>query len=123
MLELSIKGATAEEVVNQILDFLGCTVGKTVKQAEAPTQEPVKNEVKPVISQAQMEENQKNAPVHEEPAQPTIEEVRAALKELRDKKGREAVKELLTAFHADSLPDLKPEDYLGALARAKMEVE
>jgi hypothetical protein len=54
--------------------------------------------------------------------QPTLEEVRAALKELRDRKGAGAVRELLKAYGADNLTELKPEDYMGALARAKTEV-
>ena len=69
-----------------------------------------------------MEENIQNAPVHEEPEQPTLEEVREAMKALRDRKGAGAVKELLKAYGAKSVPELKPEDYLGARDRALTEV-
>lgn len=125
MLELVITAATAADLKSQIECLLGMYSQKpieTIPLAEVPpiTEEPVRE---PVITQAQMEENVKNAPVHEEPIQPSLEEVRAAMKALRDKKGAGAVRELLKAFNADSLPDLKPEDYLGAFSRAMMEVE
>ena len=51
----------------------------------------VNETVEPVITQERMEENIANAPVHEEPPVPTLEEVRAALKKLRDKKGAAVV--------------------------------
>lgn len=117
MFNLTINANTAEELRLKLLDivdhFKSCNVQKS---SEPP------KEIKPVISQAQMEENVKNAPVPAAPEQPTIEEVRTALKELRERKGASAVRELLKAYGADSLTQLKEEDYLGALARAKTEV-
>jgi hypothetical protein len=44
------------------------------------------------------------------------------MKELRDRKGPDAVKEILKAYGAKTVPDLKPEDYLGARDRALTEV-
>jgi hypothetical protein len=76
----------------------------------------------PLITQAQMEENIKNAPEHKLPDPPSIEEVRAALKELRARKGADAVREILSAYGVENLTQLKPEDYAGALDRAKTEV-
>lgn len=126
MFEFSVKADTIEELgkkLHQLAGFFATTVTHTAVQepplVEVPKEEPVRE---PVITQAQMAENIANAPVHEEPKQPSIEEVRAALKALRDKKGAEAVRELLKAYNADSLPSLKPEDYLGAMSRAQMEV-
>ena len=125
MLELRITATSAIDLKSQMEYLLRMYSQKPIAEepplVEVPvTEEPVRE---PVITQAQMEENVKNAPVHEEPQQPTIEEVRAAMKALRDKKGAGAVRELLKAFNADSLPDLKQEDYLGAFSRAMMEVE
>ena len=117
MFTLNIAANTAEELRLKLLDIVDhfklCNVQKS---PEAP------KEIKPVISQAQMEENVKNAPIPPIPEQPSIEEVRTALKELRERKGASAVRELLKAYGADSLTQLKEEDYLGALARAKTEV-
>ena len=119
MFNLTINANTAEELRLKLLDIVDhfklCNVQKS---PEAP------KEIKPVISQAQMEENVKNAPVPPQlfAVQPSIEEVRTALKELRERKGAGAVRELLKAYGADSLTQLKEEDYLGALARAKTEV-
>ena len=117
MFNLTINANTAEELRLKLLDivdhFKQCNVQKS---SETP------KEIKPVISQAQMEENVKNAPVPTATEQPSIEEVRTALKELRERKGAGAVRELLKAYGADSLTQLKEEDYLGALARAKTEV-
>ena len=117
MFTLNIAANTAEDLRLKLLDIVDhfklCNVQKS---PEAP------KEIKPVISQAQMEENVKNAPIPPIPEQPSIEEVRTALKELRERKGASAVRELLKAYGADSLTQLKEEDYLGALARAKTEV-
>lgn len=121
-MKLTIKG-TAEEIANQMLELIGCLLSRTVPEpAEEPAEQSVEQSVEPVITMAQMEEAAASAPAPEEPEQPTIEEVRAALKDLRDRKGAGAVKEVLGAYGVNSLPELKPEDYLGALARAKTEV-
>ena len=137
MLELTIKANNYGELASQLLELASNINGITfqvdtlVKTPEPETkpeevepvkEEPVKEEIKPVITQAQMEENIKNMPVPPEPKKVSLEEVRAALKTLRDKKGTEKVKELLSAYGAESLPQLKPEDYDSALARAQMEV-
>lgn len=128
MFELNIKAATASELRLKLLDMVSHLKDVNVWKSGEPIPDEVKaaeeeiKEVAPVITQEEAQENVETAPVHEEPKQPTLEEVRAALKELRDKKGSGAVKELLKAFGADSLPELKNEDYLGALARAKTEV-
>jgi hypothetical protein len=115
MFNLKITANTADELRLKLLDMVDHLKDINVKKSEP---EPVK----PVISAAQMEENIKNAPVHELPKPPAIEEVRAALKELRDRKGPDAVREILKAYGAGTLSELKEEDYLGALARAKTEV-
>ena len=113
MFNLKITANTADELRLKLLDMVDHLKDINVKKSEP---------AKPVISAAQMEENIKNAPVHELPKPPAIEEVRAALKELRDRKGPDAVREILKAYGAGTLSELKEEDYLGALARAKTEV-
>lgn len=116
MFNLSIAANTAEELRLKLLDLVNQfkTVNVT-KAAEPP------KEIKPVISQAQMEENQKNAPEHKLPDPPSIEDVRAAMKALKDAKGASAVREILKAYGAETLSELKEEDYLGAMDRARME--
>ena len=127
MLELSFRAATPEELRLQLLGFLAKLKDITLERPDrtpidtTPLDQPVE-EIKPVLTMDQMAENEAKAPVHEEPKQPTLEETRAALKALKDKKGTEAVKELLKSFNVSSLTELKPEDYLGAIARAEMEV-
>lgn len=122
MFNLTIAANTADELRLKLLDMVSKLKDISVQKSSEPAPAPVKEEIKPVISMDQMEEAQANAPVHEEPKQPSIEEVRAAMKELRDKKGPNAVREILKAYDAGTLSDLKEEDYLGALARAKSEV-
>ena len=122
MFNLSIIANTAEELKLQVLDLLRNFNNVNVKTQEAPKIEESKQFPKPVITQEQLEENKANAPEHKLPDPPAIEEVRAALKELRERKGAGAVREILKAYGADTLSDLKPEDYLGAIARAKTEV-
>ena len=122
MFNLTIAANTADELRLKLLDMVSKLKDISVQKSSEPAPAPVKEEIKPVISMAQMEEAQANAPVHKEPEQPSIEEVRAAMKELRDKKGPNAVREILKAYNAGTMSDLKPEDYLGALDRAKSEV-
>ena len=118
MLKITIEAPTAEDLKLSLQGLLETMAVKTA-EPEAPIAEAPKP-IAPVVPQKEVQ--QEAAPIHEEPKQPTIEEVRAALKELRDRKGSAAVKELLKAFQAESLTELKQEDYLGALARAKTEV-
>lgn len=122
MFNLKITANTADELRLKLLDMVDHLKDINVKKAVELPEAVQAETVKPVISAAQMEENIKNAPVHELPKPPAIEEVRAALKELRDRKGPDAVREILKAYGAGTLSELKEEDYLGALARAKTEV-
>ena len=132
MLELHFKAASTAELRLQVLGFLamvkdvdlqrqdGTPIDTSALDKVEPITEP--EEIKPVITQEQMAENVANAPVHEEPEQPTIEELRAALKALRDRKNAEAVKAILKDFNASNVNELKPEDYLSVIARATVEV-
>ena len=122
MLELHFKAADPEDLKNQLVAMTNIVVGYQYNGPDALTKVPVDEPIKPVLTTEQMEENVKNAPVHEEPPQPTEGEVRDALKKLRDRKGAAAVKELLKAYGANSVPELKPENYLGARDRALAEV-
>lgn len=124
-ISLNIVANTVEELQDQLKAVTGIVIGYQYHPpvdtiVQAPVEEP--KEIKPVLTQEQMEENIRKAPIHEEPPQPTLEEVRAAMKELRDRKGPDAVKEILKAYGAKTVPDLKPEDYLGARDRALTEV-
>ena len=114
MFNLSITANTAEELRLKLLDLVDHFSGVNVQKAAPKTE--------PVISMAQMEENMKNAPEHKLPHPPAIEDVRAALKGLRERKGAGAVRELLKAYGAENLTQLKPEDYAGAMSRADAEV-
>ena len=123
MINVTIMAATPEEVRLQLLgllqQFKGITLNGKKEIENPPLAEVPKEEEAPAAEEAPVTEE---ASAVEETPKPKLEDVRAALKELRDRKGSGAVKELLKAFGADSLPDLKEEDYLGALARAKTEV-
>lgn len=81
----------------------------------------IEEPIKPVLTQAQMEENMANAPVHELPPTPPIEEVRAALNRLKDVKGIATVKALLKEYNANSVPELPTECYLQIRDRALAE--
>ena len=122
---VNIVANTAEELKTQLLDMMHLLLGIKKLQPEdnlVRLPEETVEEIKPVITQDRMEENIKNAPAHEMPPVPTLEEVRAALKQLRDKKGAEAVKAILKEYGAGSLPELKEEDYLPVRDRALVEV-
>lgn len=123
---INITANSVEELQEQFKAISGMVIGYQYHPpvdaiVAVPVSEPPA-EIKPVLTQEQMEENIKNAPVHEDPPQPTLEEVREAFRTLRDRKGANAVKEILKAYGAASVPELKPEDYLGARDRALTEV-
>lgn len=122
-MELRFTG-TMPEIIDQVANFLLSIKGVSLVKPEPDrlAQVPQNEPIKPVLTQAQMEENLAKAPEHKEPPQPTLEQVREALTGLRDRKGIGAVKELLKAYSAKSVQDLKPEDYLGAIDRANTEV-
>ena len=128
MYNLTIMAATPEDLRLQLLGLLGQFNGITLnskKEVENPPLVEVPKEEAPVAAEPAIEEApavEETPAAKEEAPKPKIEDVRAALKELRDRKGSGAVRELLKAFGADSLLNLKEEDYLGALARAKTEV-
>ncbi len=113
-MELNFSGKNIEDIIGQVKGFLKSVECEPDTLASVPQDEPIK----PVLTQEQMAENVAKAPEHKEPPQPTLEEVRAALKDLRDKKGSGAVKDLLRVFDAESVPALKPEHYLAALETA-----
>jgi len=130
MLELTIKANNPEELRLQLLGMLSTFKGVNfVQNGKTVDTTPVDGsnvgadigDIKPVLSEEQIAENLAKAPEHEMPPVPTLEEVRAVLKTLRDRKGADAVKELLKAYSAKSVPDLKPEDYLGVVSRARLE--
>lgn len=120
---LNIVANTAEELKAQALDLMHIILGvKNIQPADTLVGIPEPEEIKPVITQDRMEENIKNAPEHKLPEMPSLEEVRAALKSLRDRKGAEAVKAILKEYGANSVPELKEEDYLTVRDRALVEV-
>lgn len=125
MFNLSITAESLESLKLQLMGILSGFKGVNFqKDGEAiDTSKVDASEVRvPVITQEQMEENTKNAPEHKLPDPPTIEEVRKALKELRARKGADAVRNVLKAYNVDSLTQLKEEDYAGAMDRALTEV-
>ena len=79
------------------------------------------NEIKPVLTQDQMAQLAEEAPKHELPPIPPIEEVRAALNTMKKTRGIDAVKALLKEYDANSVPELKPEQYLQIRDRALAE--
>lgn len=126
---VNIVAENVADLGSQLLGILsglkGLELVPLAPPQEAPeiTPEPVNDEpIEPVLTQERMEENLANAPVHEEPKQPSLTEVRAALKAMRDKRGAEAVKALLAEYGANSVPELKEEDYLIVRDRAAAEV-
>ena len=125
MFNLSITAESLESLKLQLMGILSGFKGVNFqKDGEAiDTSKVDASEVRvPVITQEQMEENVKNAPEHKLPDPPTIEEVRKTLKELRARKGADAVRNVLKAYNVDSLTQLKEEDYAGAMDRALTEV-
>jgi hypothetical protein len=127
MFRLTIEANTIEELQEQLKNAAGLCVGYQYHPpvgvdtlVTVPAEE--QTEIKPVITMDKAEENEKNAPVHEEPPVPSLDEVRAAFRTLKDKKGSDAVKAILKDYGANTVPGLKEEDRLGAMERALAEV-
>lgn len=138
---ISFSGNTVWDVIGQIREFM-CAVNADVatpadvdtmvkvptegmlpdEEDEDPVREALMQEIKPVLTQAQMEENLAKAPVHEDPPQPTFEEVRKALKDMRDRKGTDAVKLLLADYGAKNATELTEVSYRSVYDRAIAEV-
>ena len=60
-----------------------------------------------------------NVPAKPETIGPSMEDARAALNELRQKKGPAAVREILTAHGVTSFTDLNPSEYAKVMEEAK----
>lgn len=126
MITVTFEAQSVEDLRSDLLKMLGKIDTPHTSQAvecEAPplVEVPPLDEALQVTLEPVMSKPAEPQPMPEV-KRPTLEEVRAALKELRDRKGAGAVRELLKAYGADNLTELKPEDYMGALARAKTEV-
>lgn len=145
---VNFSGETMRDVVDQILDFVSMlkvdgasTVPAVDTMAQVPREgmlpdeedapetlvsvqerEALMNDIKPVLTQAQMEENMANAPVHEDPPAPTFEEVRKALRGLRERKGTNAIKMLLADYGVSNATELTEVSYRSVYDRANAEV-
>ena len=117
---MNIIANNAEDLKDQLVNLLASLF--TPKVVDTMVKIPEPEEIAPVISMNRQEENLKTAPQHELPPIPDISEVRDALKKLRDRKGAEAVKAILKEYGANSVPELKQEDYLPVRDRALVEV-
>lgn len=144
-MEIRFTGNTVKEVMEQVKEFISgffipqeqldakllelrdeikadqdtlAQVPAEEPKAEEPKQEPIK----PVLTQAQMQENLEKAPEHKGPPQPSFDDVRDALLKYRSAKGKDALGKLLAAYGVKNVKDLKPEDYLGIHDRALAEV-
>lgn len=127
MIRVTFEAQSMEDLRSDLRSMLGKIATPSASQTvelEAPplVEVPPLDEAPQVTLEPAMSKPVEAPQPMPEVKQPTLEEVRAALKELRDRKGAGAVRELLKAYGADNLTELKPEDYMGALARAKTEV-
>jgi len=125
MFSINIHADNIEELREHLSElnsaFNGDLVAKEVEYVGSRTGEATEP-IKPVLTQAQMEENTAKAPVHELPPTISIEEVRKALNDLKALKGIESVKALLKEYGVNSVPELPTECYLQIRDRAYAEV-
>lgn len=85
----------------------------TVKTKPAP-----KKEALPVAEPIVEDVQQIEEPVESFDEQPTMEETRAKLNELRGKKGSKALRAILSEHGVSSFTDLKPDEYAAVIAEA-----
>lgn len=116
MLYLKITAETPEELKQQLLDL--------TNSLASPREQPEKDDAPSFPA-----ETAPDAPVpeqREDPAvpaveapSPTLEETRAALNALRQKKGAAAVRAILTAHGVKSFTELDPNDYAQVMAEVR----
>lgn len=111
-MDLRFVGETMEEIVEQVIGFMAALKGVNLSQKEPDTLVEVPKDAPVLVEDTKPEAK---------PAQPTLKDVREVLKTLRDTKGAAAVKELLSKFGANSVPELKEEYYQSAMDSAKAE--
>lgn len=85
----------------------------------SPAVEPAEAPVADAKEEPTPEPEPATAPATAAQATPTAAECKAKLIELRNKAGSKAVRELLKAHGAMTVPELKPEDYAAIMAEAE----
>lgn len=144
MIHISIEAETAREARKQMRELLGesgsiamtndginITYGDPESSAFAQTAAETTETSARVEPVAAAETDETAAPsepaatVQPEPETPavTAEQARAALNELRKKKGTDALRAVFNRYHAASFPELKPEVYGALLTEVKEELK
>ena len=136
MIHISIEAETASEARKQMSELLGksgsivMTKDGTVsiavgepgsgafeQAAEEPTGAAEAAEVATPSEPVSAEQPEPEAPAV------TAEQVRAALNELRKKKGTDALRAVFNRYHVASFPELKPEVYGALLTEVEEELK
>lgn len=145
MIHISIEAETASEARKQMRELLGesgsiamtkdgaisITCGEPESSAFAQTAAETTEtsaRVEPVTAAETAETSAPSEPaatVQPEPETPavTAEQARAALNELRKKKGTDALRAVFNRYHVASFPELKPEVYGALLTEVKEELK
>ena len=136
MIHISIEAETASEARKQMSELLGKCGSRTMTKDgtisivsgemgsgafEQAAEEPAgaSEAAEPVAPAGPVNAEQ---PEPEAPAV-TAEQVRAALNELRKKKGTDALRAVFGRYHVASFPDLKPEVYGALLTEVEEELK
>lgn len=136
MIHISIEAETASEARKQMSELLGkcgsitvtkdgaisIAAGEMGSGAFAQTAEEPAGAAEAAEPVAPAEPVTAEQPEPEAPAV-TAEQVRAALNELRKKKGTDALRAVFNRYHVASFPELKPEVYGALLTEVKEELK
>lgn len=119
MIDIHFSGCTPEEIKDAMRSFLKTdepaihvfdTCADYLDQIPTVTVTPTDEPETPAKPET---------PAEPETTGPSMEEARAALNELRQKKGPAAVREILTAHNVSSFTDLNPSEYAQVIEEAK----
>ena len=133
MLNLNVTAETPEELKKTLIGLLEnlATPGETLYGAgekPVPDEEKMPTNAEKMPDNAEkmpdnaekMPDNTENVPANTENV-PTMEEARAALNALRQKKGAAAVREILKAHGVSSFTELDPKDYPQVMKEAAVD--
>lgn len=109
-IDIHFSGDSLAEIRDAMRDFLDAEEPRAEREPTPPLHVVVEEPEAPA---------EPEPPAKPETAGPSMEEARAALNELRQKKGPAAVREILTAHNVSSFTDLNPSEYAKVIEEAK----
>lgn len=108
-----------DEMANDAIQEIGKVLAE-MREALAPKEEPAQEEAAAEDPRLEGIVPGADADMLDEATAPTIDDVRAKCADVLNKKGADALRKILTAFKAEKVKYLKPDDYAAVLKACDM---